>query len=94
MGWMSGLALIAQLAEHIHGKDEVISSILIEGWNNLCRVILLDFSRKNPNVCASFFMDRTPCLGNKIKTGLYLILKEVNYGEQKNSGGTNSAAVQ
>ena len=24
-------ALIAQLAEHIHGKDEVISSILIEG---------------------------------------------------------------
>ena len=25
------LALIAQLAEHIHGKDEVISSILIEG---------------------------------------------------------------
>ena len=25
------IALIAQLAEHIHGKDEVISSILIEG---------------------------------------------------------------
>jgi hypothetical protein len=26
------IALIAQLAEHIHGKDEVISSILIEGF--------------------------------------------------------------
>gem|GEM_PF-5934470 len=25
-------ALVAQLAEHIHGKDKVISSILIEGW--------------------------------------------------------------
>ena len=25
-------ALIAQLAEHIHGKDKVISSILIEGY--------------------------------------------------------------
>ena len=25
-------ALIAQLAERIHGKDEVISSILIEGY--------------------------------------------------------------
>ena len=24
-------ALVAQLAEHIHGKDKVISSILIEG---------------------------------------------------------------
>ena len=28
---VSRQALIAQLAEHIHGKDEVISSILIEG---------------------------------------------------------------
>ena len=25
-------ALVAQLAEHIHGKDKVISSILIEGY--------------------------------------------------------------
>ena len=29
--WGGVYALIAQLAEHIHGKDEVISSILIEG---------------------------------------------------------------
>ena len=26
-------ALVAQLAEHIHGKDKVISSILIEGYD-------------------------------------------------------------
>ena len=25
-------ALVAQLAEHIHGKDKVTSSILVEGW--------------------------------------------------------------
>ena len=29
---MAIYALVAQLAEHIHGKDKVISSILIEGW--------------------------------------------------------------
>ena len=28
---MAYCALVAQLAEHIHGKDKVISSILIEG---------------------------------------------------------------
>ena len=28
---MEYCALVAQLAEHIHGKDKVISSILIEG---------------------------------------------------------------
>ena len=28
---MAICALVAQLAEHIHGKDKVISSILIEG---------------------------------------------------------------
>ena len=28
---MDYYALVAQLAEHIHGKDKVISSILIEG---------------------------------------------------------------
>ena len=36
-------ALVAQLAEHIHGKDKVISSILIEGyvfsfWKNSLQV--------------------------------------------------------
>ena len=29
---MEFYALVAQLAEHIHGKDKVISSILIEGY--------------------------------------------------------------
>ena len=29
---MEYCALVAQLAEHIHGKDKVISSILIEGY--------------------------------------------------------------
>lgn len=32
-------ALIAQLAEHIHGKDEVISSILIEGSYDLRNLV-------------------------------------------------------
>ena len=31
IGNISIFALVAQLAEHIHGKDKVISSILIEG---------------------------------------------------------------
>ena len=32
IGNISIFALVAQLAEHIHGKDKVISSILIEGY--------------------------------------------------------------
>ena len=34
-------ALIAQSVEHIHGKDEVISSILIEGWQGFFPFFIL-----------------------------------------------------
>ena len=47
-------ALIAQLAEHIHGKDEVISSILIEGCG------------KNPSdFCLGVLRSKTPYFGWK-----------------------------
>jgi hypothetical protein len=69
---MEYCALVAQLAEHIHGKDKVISSILIEGCvfavgKTRCKSAALRASDRGLTKMRSILVlgvlqSKTPCL--------------------------------